>query len=29
VAEMPFLAPLDPGLLAAWSVTHLKAEFLL
>jgi malonyl-CoA O-methyltransferase len=29
VAEMPFLARLDPGLLAAWSVTHLKAEFLL
>jgi len=23
VAEMPFLAPLDPGLLAAWSVAHL------
>ena len=28
VAEMPFLKPLDPGLLAAWSVTHLDAEFL-
>ena len=28
VAEMPFLKPLDPGLLAAWSVTHLNAEFL-
>ena len=28
VAEMPFLAPLDPGLLGAWSVTHLDAEFL-
>jgi len=28
VAEMPFLRPLDPGLLAAWSVTHLDAEFL-
>ncbi len=28
VAEMPFLTPLDPGLLAAWSVTHLDAEFL-
>ena len=28
VAEMPFLRPLDPGLLAAWTVTHLKAEFL-
>ena len=28
VAEMPFLTPLDPGLLAAWSVTHLVAEFL-
>jgi dethiobiotin synthase len=28
VAEMPFLKPLDPGLLAAWSVTHLHAEFL-
>jgi malonyl-CoA O-methyltransferase len=28
VAEMPFLVPLDPGLLAAWSVTHLDAEFL-
>jgi len=28
VAEMPFLAPLDPGLLAAWSVTHLTAESL-
>jgi dethiobiotin synthetase len=27
VAEMPFLTPLDPGLLAAWSVTHLDAEF--
>jgi len=23
VAEMPFLTPLDPGLLGAWSVTHL------
>ena len=29
VAEMPFLRPLDPGLLAAWSVAHLDAEFLL
>jgi len=28
VGEMPFLTPLDPGLLAAWSVTHLNAEFL-
>ena len=28
VAEMPFLTPLDPGLLAAWSVAHLDAEFL-
>ena len=28
VAEMPFLTPLDSGLLAAWSVTHLDAEFL-
>ena len=28
VVEMPFLRPLDPGLLAAWSVTHLHAEFL-
>jgi dethiobiotin synthetase len=28
VAEMPFLVPLDPGLLGAWSVTHLDAEFL-
>jgi dethiobiotin synthase len=28
VAEMPFLRPLDPGLLGAWSVTHLDAEFL-
>jgi len=28
VAEMPFLTPLDPGLLAAWSVTHLDAELL-
>ncbi len=28
VAEMPFLTPLDPGLLGAWSVTHLDAEFL-
>jgi dethiobiotin synthase len=28
VAEMPLLRPLDPGLLAAWSVTHLDAEFL-
>jgi len=28
VAEMPFLKPLDPGLLAAWSVTHLDAELL-
>ncbi len=27
VAEMPFLTPLDPGLLAAWSVTHLDREF--
>jgi len=26
VAEMPILKPLDPGLLAAWSVTHLDAE---
>jgi dethiobiotin synthase len=26
VAEMPFLAPLDPGLLAAWSVTHLDPQ---
>ncbi len=25
-AEMPFLAPLDPGLLAAWSVTHLDPQ---
>ncbi len=29
VGEMPFLRPLDPGLLAAWSVTHLDAGFLL
>ena len=28
VAEMPFLTPLDPGLLAAWSVTHLDAKLL-
>jgi len=28
VAEMPFLRPLDPGLLGAWSVAHLDAEFL-
>jgi dethiobiotin synthetase len=28
VAEMPFLTPLDPGLLGAWSVTHLKVESL-
>jgi len=28
VAEMPFLKPLDSGLLAAWGVTHLNAEFL-
>jgi dethiobiotin synthetase len=28
IAEMPFLRPLDPGLLAAWSVTHLDAELL-
>lgn len=28
VAEVPFLKPLDPGLLAAWSVTHLDVEFL-
>ena len=28
VAEMPFLAPLDPELLAAWSVANLEAEFL-
>ena len=28
VAEMPFLTPLDSGLLAAWSVTHLDAEIL-
>jgi dethiobiotin synthetase len=28
VAEMPFFRPLDPGLLGAWSVTHLDAEFL-
>lgn len=26
VAEMPILAPLDPGLLAAWSVTHLDPQ---
>jgi dethiobiotin synthase len=26
VGEMPFLTPLDPGLLGAWSVTHLKVE---
>jgi len=26
VAEMPFLTPLDPGLLAAWSVTHLDPQ---
>lgn len=28
VAEMPFLTTLDPGLLAAWSVTHLNTELL-
>ena len=28
VAEMPCLTPLDSRLLAAWSVTHLAAEFL-
>lgn len=28
VAEMPVLTPLDPGSLAAWSVTHLDAELL-
>jgi dethiobiotin synthetase len=28
VAEMPFLRPLDPGLLAAWSVAHLDTGFL-
>jgi dethiobiotin synthase len=28
VVEMPFLTPLDPGLLGAWSVTHLKVESL-
>ncbi|MEO8049322.1 MAG: dethiobiotin synthase [Acidobacteriota bacterium] len=26
VAEMPFLRPLDPGLLGAWSVTHLDPQ---
>lgn len=26
IAEMPFLAPLDPGLLVAWSVTHLDRQ---
>ena len=26
VAEMPFLTPLDPGLLAAWSATHLDPQ---
>ena len=26
VAEMPFLTPLDTGLLAAWSVTHLDPQ---
>ncbi len=26
IAEMPFLVPLDPGLLAAWSVTHLDTQ---
>lgn len=26
VAEMPLLAPLDPGLLAAWSATHLDPQ---
>jgi len=26
IAEMPFLALLDPGLLAAWSVTHLDPQ---
>lgn len=26
VAEMPILAPLDPGLLGAWSVTHLDPQ---
>jgi dethiobiotin synthase len=29
VGEMPVLAPLDPGLLAAWSVTHLDRQALL
>ena len=28
VAEMPILRPLDPGLLGAWSVTHLDPGFL-
>ena len=28
VADMPFLRPLDPGLLAAWSVAHIDPEFL-
>lgn len=28
VGEMPVLRPLDPGLLGAWSVTHLDAGFL-
>jgi hypothetical protein len=23
---MPFLTPLDPGLLASWSVTHLDPQ---
>jgi dethiobiotin synthetase len=26
IAEMPLLAPLDPGLLAAWSAAHLDAQ---
>lgn len=26
VAEMPFLEPLDPGLLGVWSVTHLDPQ---
>jgi len=29
VGEMPVLAPLDPGLLGAWSVTHLDPRALL
>jgi dethiobiotin synthetase len=28
VAEMPLLRPLDPGLLGAWSVTHLDPGFM-